>query len=127
LAAATIAITIGGSIFWYGARAGTSAPEPRSDSPQNSLTLDPSAYAGEARQAYQIARDHPALLAQLHCCCGCDKVLGHRNLLDCYRDKHAASCATCIGEAIDGNQMASQGSPVEQIRDALRARYEHAE
>jgi len=93
----------------------------------SSLTLDPSGFEGNARRSYQIARQKPSLLAQLHCYCGCDKVLGHRSLLDCYRDKHAASCATCMGEAIDSNQMNDRGSPVEQIRDALRARYEFAE
>jgi len=32
-----------------------------------------------------------------------------------------------MGETIDSSQMNDQGSPVEQIRDALRARYEFAE
>ena len=70
-------------------------------------------------------RSDPALLAQLHCYCGCDDTDGHKNLLDCFRDTHGSTCAICCGEARDAESMASRGMPVEQIRDALRARYAH--
>jgi hypothetical protein len=128
MVAATTAVLLSASVLWYrthsGAIADDTVAQPSRTSP---LTLDPAAFAGQAREAYQIARSDPVFLAQLHCYCGCDKVLGHRNLLDCFRSRHAASCGTCIGETLDGYQMRVQGSPVEQIRDALRARYEHAE
>lgn len=89
------------------------------------ITLDPKNFQGNVREAYEIAERDPALLAQLHCYCGCDKADGHRNLLDCYRDTHGSRCAICVGEAHDAESMASRGVPVEQIRDALRARYAH--
>ena len=38
------------------------------------VTLDPDQFVGPAKQAYQVAEKSPALLAQLHCYCGCDKV-----------------------------------------------------
>jgi hypothetical protein len=114
-------------VLWYQSHPAAIAANRPTGSDRNSLTLDPNAFEGRARQSYEIARKKPSLLVQLHCYCGCDKVLGHRNLLDCYRDKHAAKCATCMGEAIDSDQMNDQGSPVEQIRDALRVRYEFAE
>lgn len=91
------------------------------------LTLDPSLFGGRAHKAYEIARHDPALLAQLHCYCGCDKELGHRNLLDCYRSNHAAHCPICMGEAIDAQKMADEGLPVEQIRRALRDHYSHGD
>jgi hypothetical protein len=87
------------------------------------LTLDPLLFVGPPRQAYIIAEQNPLLLSQLPCFCGCDKNNGHKNLLDCYRDRHGGSCEICTGEALDANRMFNQGSPVEQIRDALRARY----
>jgi Protein of unknown function with PCYCGC motif len=87
------------------------------------ITLDPKAFAGPASEAYRIARKRPDLLAKLHCYCGCDRVLGHRNLLDCYRSTHAASCEICIGEARDADDMAIRGSVVHEIREVLRARY----
>lgn len=89
------------------------------------ITLDPKNFEGPVREAYEVAEKDPALLAQLHCYCGCDKADGHKNLLDCFRDKHGSTCAICVGEARDAESMATRGVPVEQIRDALRARYAH--
>jgi len=87
------------------------------------MTLDPQLFQGDVKKAYQVAQDDPALLAQMHCYCGCDRTEGHKNLLDCFRDKHGSTCAICTGEAIEAEQLARQGMPVEQIRDSLRARY----
>jgi hypothetical protein len=89
------------------------------------ITLDPQNFQGTVREAYEVAEKDPALLAQLHCYCGCDISDGHKNLLDCFRDTHGSTCAICCGEARDAEAMASRGMPVEQIRDALRARYAH--
>jgi Protein of unknown function with PCYCGC motif len=89
------------------------------------VTLDPQRFQGNVREAYEVAEKDPALLAQLHCYCGCDKAEGHKNLLDCFRDEHGSRCAICCGEARDAESMASRGVAVEQIRDALRARYSH--
>jgi Protein of unknown function with PCYCGC motif len=89
------------------------------------ITLDPQGFQGTARQAYEVAERDPALLTQLHCYCGCDKTLGHKSLLDCFRDTHGSTCAICCGEAIDAEAMAGRGMPIEQIRDTLRARYAH--
>jgi hypothetical protein len=89
------------------------------------ITLDPAAFLGTVRVFYYVAEPDPALLAQLHCYCGCDKTDGHKNLLDCFRDTHGSTCAICCGEARDAEAMAGRGMPIEQIRDALRARYSH--
>jgi hypothetical protein len=89
--------------------------------------LNPLMFVGSAREAYIVAQQNPWLLAQLWCYCGCDRTNGHRNLLDCYRDYHGASCAICTGEALEANQLFNQGSPVEQIRDALRMRFSRHE
>jgi len=86
-------------------------------------TLDPALFTGPARQAYQLAGKNPALFSQLHCYCGCDKLYGHKSLLDCYRDGHGARCEICVGEALQANTLANQKTPVEQIREALRERY----
>lgn len=89
------------------------------------ITLDPRNFQGPVREAYAIAERRPGLLTQLHCYCGCDKQLGHKNLLDCYRDSHASRCEICVGETQDAGSMSGEGTPVEQIRDTLRARYAH--
>ncbi len=63
----------------------------RSIDPKTGLpkTLDPRHFKGKARQAYQIAKDIPEVLAQIPCFCDCD-VFGHENLLDCFIDEHGA-------------------------------------
>jgi hypothetical protein len=54
-------------------------------------TLDPARFVGKARVSHQVARDIPAVLDQLYCYCACDKHLGHKSLLSCYTDGHAAT------------------------------------
>ncbi len=90
-------------------------------------TLDPEQFVGSVKQAYKFAGANPALFTQLWCYCGCDRTDGHRSLLDCYRDYHGSSCAICTGEALLAQRMTEQKSPVDQIQDAIRRRYEGAE
>jgi hypothetical protein len=87
------------------------------------LTLNPELFQGETHEAYLAAQRHPELLAQLDCYCGCEQHEGHKNLLDCFRTNHAATCATCTGEAVTAGQLYENGTPVEQIRAFLRERY----
>ena len=91
----------------------------------DSLTLNPDLFEGETRAAYLSAQKHPELLAQLDCYCGCEQHEGHRNLLDCFRSNHGATCATYTGEAVTAGQLFENGTPVEQIRVILRQRYSH--
>jgi Protein of unknown function with PCYCGC motif len=91
----------------------------------NGLTLNPDLFEGEIHAAYLVAQQHPELLAQLDCYCGCEQHEGHKNLLDCYRTNHAATCATCTGEAVTAGQLYENGTPVEQIRAILHQRYAH--
>jgi hypothetical protein len=87
------------------------------------VTLDPSLFTGDVRDAYQSARQHPDVLVQLHCYCGCDRELGHRNLLDCFRGRHAAQCEICLGEANMAATMADKGQSIDEMINAIRARY----
>jgi hypothetical protein len=93
------------------------------DGTQGRLTLDPNQFVGPVKEAYKFAEQNPALLAELHCYCGCDKAEGHQNLLDCYRGMHGSSCEICTGEALLAKRMSEQGSPVDQIRDAIRRNF----
>ena len=63
----------------------------KSIDPQTGLTktLDPSLFRGKARQAYQIAKEIPEVIAQMPCFCECE-AYGHENLLDCFIDRHGA-------------------------------------
>jgi hypothetical protein len=54
-------------------------------------TLPPALFSGRVKRAYQIARDIPAVLDKLYCYCMCKENSGHKNLLTCYVDNHAAT------------------------------------
>jgi hypothetical protein len=54
-------------------------------------TLDPALFVGKVRLTHQIAREIPDVLDQLYCYCECDKHAGHKSLLSCYTDGHAAT------------------------------------
>ena len=54
-------------------------------------TLDPARFVGKAALAHQVAREIPDVLDQLYCYCECDKHVGHKSLLSCYTDGHAAT------------------------------------
>jgi hypothetical protein len=54
-------------------------------------TLDPALFVGKARLAHQVAREIPDTLDRLYCYCECDKHMGHKSLLSCYTDGHAAT------------------------------------
>ena len=54
-------------------------------------TLDPQLFVGKARLAHQVAREIPDVLDRLYCYCECDKHVGHKSLLSCYTDGHAAT------------------------------------
>jgi len=120
IAVAAVAILSIGAVAWTMRSAADPAAATAKD---QQVTLDPTRFTGAARQAYEVAAKNPALLAQLHCYCGCDKEIGHQNLLDCYRDEHGGHCPICTGEALEAAKLDDEGLPVEQIRRVLRDHY----
>lgn len=54
-------------------------------------TLDPARFTGKAALAYQVAREIPEILDQLHCYCACGSQYGHVSLLSCYVDGHGST------------------------------------
>lgn len=115
------AMCVAGHCCCTASAAAADAASPTGAQPR--LTLDPNQFVGPVKEAYKFAEKNPALLAELHCYCGCDKAEGHQNLLDCYRSTHGASCEICTGEALLAKRMSDQGSPVDQIRDAIRRNF----
>lgn len=95
---ALIALSVGAGLVWRGqappaapaiasSQATTSTPARRETRP----TLDPAQFVGKAAAAHRVAREIPDVLDQLYCYCGCDKQQGHKTLLSCYTDGHAAT------------------------------------
>jgi hypothetical protein len=82
-------------------------------------TLDPAQFQiVNIREAYSVAKEIPDVLAQQPCYCYCQR-MGHRTLLDCFRDLHATSCDICINEARLAGQLHRQGKTAEEIRTAI--------
>jgi len=54
-------------------------------------TLAPALFRGKIARVYQIALEIPKVLDQLHCYCRCKANFGHKTLLSCYVDYHAAN------------------------------------
>jgi hypothetical protein len=87
-------------------------------------TLDPQQFFGKTREAYQVAREIPATLAQLPCYCYCDQGFGHKSLHSCYESDHSSHCATCVDEALLAYQLEKEQklSPA-QIREKIIERF----
>lgn len=76
---------------------------------------------------YEGAQTHFATFEQIPCFCGCEEMLGHRHLGDCFvrpdgsgLEAHALGCGVCLGEAAQVLEMIDAGEvdPVE-IREAV--------
>ena len=80
-------------------------------------TLDPKRFpVPKISKAYAIAKSIPEVLVQQPCYCHC---VGHRSLLDCFKDEHAASCSICIEEAMYVDQQNAKGQCTQAIRDGI--------
>lgn len=87
-------------------------------------------YLEQIPYAYQVAGDHPEMLAQIPCYCPCE-LYGHTGVVDCYRSQHAAACATCLEEAVVAGRMLEQGGKADseayaRVAAQVKARYRDA-
>jgi hypothetical protein len=87
-------------------------------------TLDPQRFFGQARAAYQVAREIPETLAQLPCYCYCDEGFGHKSLHTCFETDHSSMCAVCVNEALTAYKLQKEGglTPT-QIRERIIAQF----
>jgi hypothetical protein len=80
---------------------------------------------------YGFARGNPRVYEQIPCYCGCQEMLGHRNLEDCFVtpdgawDSHASGCQVCIDESQMVMRMMGRGMGMNTIRDRVIAAYEN--
>jgi hypothetical protein len=86
-------------------------------------TLPAALFVGRVRAAYAAAREIPAVIDQLYCYCRCRENMGHKSLLSCYVDTHAAGCDICIVEAEMAADMSSRGYCPTDIQEAIDRRF----
>jgi len=95
---AAVSLSLGVALVWRGTEpptipriASPPAGRPIAARRETRPTLDPAQFVGKAAAAHRVAREIPEVLDQLYCYCGCDKHEGHKSLLSCYTDGHAAT------------------------------------
>ena len=91
-------------------------------------TLAANRFTGKSREAYIVAKEIPATLAQLPCYCECDKAFGHKSLHSCFVDDHASQCAVCVDEALLAYKLQKEEKLTpEQVRDRIIEQYSKAQ
>lgn len=90
---------------------------------ETQLTLDPARFVGKAAVAYRVAREIRDVLDQIYCYCRCDKHMGHKSLLSCYTDGHAATCDVCMDEALDASRMVKAGRSIAEVKAEIDRKY----
>jgi hypothetical protein len=87
------------------------------------MTLMPALFTGKVAKAYQIARQYRDLLDVIYCYCYCERNLGHKSLLTCYVDRHAANCDICMDQAIYAASLYDKGFDMVQVRTAVDKKF----
>lgn len=82
-------------------------------------TLPAYYFSGVVAEAYRIAAEIPEVIDSLYCYCHCKENFGHKSLLTCYVDDHAARCGVCIDEAVAASRMHAEGRSIPEIRKAV--------
>ena len=97
-------------------------PPYHADAPKEPLpdTLDPKQFLDvQTQNIYAIAGKEKAVLYQEPCYCHCDKEVGHKSLLDCFKDLHGSNCMLCKKEAVFTYSETQQGKTAAQIRQEI--------
>jgi uncharacterized protein with PCYCGC motif len=83
-------------------------------------TLDSKQFPdAQTQNIYALAAKEKSVLYQQPCYCRCDKEVGHKSLLDCYVDTHAAHCILCKKEAVFAYTETQAGKTAAQIRKEI--------
>lgn len=78
--------------------------------------LSPNLFKGKIAYTYWIANEIPEVLDSIYCYCHCQKHSGHKSLLSCYTDKHAAFCDICMNQAIRAYELYKEGKDIMTIK-----------
>ncbi len=76
-------------------------------------------FVGQTARTYRIAKEIPEVLDSLYCYCHCKRTIGHKSLLSCFTDQHAAYCDICQEEAIRAYELYKKGEDILSIRKAI--------
>ena len=87
--------------------------------------LDADALANPAAApVYDMVREIPRVVDGIRCNCGCADLPGYYSLLTCYEDGGMAQfCDICQGQARLAYRRHREGQTLDQIRNAIDARF----
>lgn len=80
-------------------------------------------FVGRVRSAYAVAKAIPNVVDKLYCYCQCQENMGHKSLLSCYADTHAANCNVCLTEVEMAAKMTDKGLCPAEIQKAIDRRF----
>jgi hypothetical protein len=88
------------------------------------LTRDQLVDYPDAVSAFDQVREIPQVVDGIRCSCGCASREGFYSLLSCYEGEGMARhCEVCQGTGRMAFRLHKQGKTLEEIRDAVDARY----
>mgnify|MGYP001565355459 CR=1 FL=1 len=101
-------------LFWFIPTAPSGAANPIGG--EKKPILSPDMFKGKTAYTYQIAKEIPKVLDNIYCYCNCQMHSGHKSLLSCYTDKHAAFCDICMNQAIRAYELYKQDKDIMTIK-----------
>lgn len=123
IGAAAVVVVVA-ALVGVGVRASlTHVPQPEASLAQDQMVtvspggvLAPEDVPERLRSHYQAATDHYEIFEEVPCFCGCEAMLGHRHLGDCFLrsdgeglEAHAVGCGVCLGEAQQVDELIAAG------------------
>ena len=129
-------ILLAGIAYFVFAGGSTIKPENQTNT-DATLNLPSFAYTNAVTlKAYKYATEHPEILEQIPCYCGCGShgseasdYKPHRFLRDCFindnwkYDEHASFCDVCVGEASKVQGYLAEGKTLKEARDLIDQEY----
>ncbi len=85
--------------------------------------VSPSRYRGRTASAYGVAIKSRDVLDYMFCYCNCKQSIGHKSLLSCFTDDHAANCGICQDQAFYASELADKGYDLAQVRMAVDKKF----
>jgi hypothetical protein len=85
---------------------------------ETKAVLSPSLFVGKTAASYKVAQENRELLDAMYCYCYCSRTIGHKSLLSCFTDDHAANCGICQDQAFYAYSLEQKGYDIAQVRQA---------
>lgn len=133
IAAMVILVAIGAGLVVYNVIGKREGPPDIADASQANVeklkggetkpVLSPTRFVGKTATAYRVASKKPDLMDAMYCYCYCSRSIGHKSLLSCFTDNHAANCGICQEQAFYASSLDKKGYDIAQVRKAVDKKF----